>query len=102
MDQPPYSSDLALSDFQLFRYLKEFLGDQRFNDDEQIKILHRRQISLTSEFKKLLSGMTNLNYVEKLKVCRISIFLIDIYSISLEEKGPYLNKYNSYYYYSYI
>ncbi|XP_067143098.1 protein GVQW3-like [Centruroides vittatus] len=33
----PHSPDLALSDFHLFRYLKEFLGGQRFNDDEEVK-----------------------------------------------------------------
>ena len=29
-DYPPYSPDLALSDFLLFRYLKVFLGGKRF------------------------------------------------------------------------
>lgn len=37
MDQPLYSMDLAPSDFSLFRHLKEFLGGQRFNNDEEMK-----------------------------------------------------------------
>jgi histone-lysine N-methyltransferase SETMAR len=33
-DHPPYSSDLAQSDFHLFLHLKPFLGGRRFHDDE--------------------------------------------------------------------
>jgi hypothetical protein len=33
-DHPPYSKDLAPSDFHLFLYLKSFLAGQRFHDDE--------------------------------------------------------------------
>lgn len=37
MDHPPYSPDLAPSDFHLFRYLKEFLGGKRFDTDDEVK-----------------------------------------------------------------
>ena len=37
MDHPPYSPDLAASDFHLFRYLKEFLGGKRFDTDDEVK-----------------------------------------------------------------
>ena len=33
-DHPPYSPDLAPSDYHLFQHLKSFLGGQRFHDDE--------------------------------------------------------------------
>jgi len=34
---PPYSLDLALSDYHLFNKLKEFLGGQRFSNDEEVQ-----------------------------------------------------------------
>lgn len=37
IDHPPYSPDLAPSDFHLFRYLKEFLGGKRFDTDDEVK-----------------------------------------------------------------
>ena len=37
IDHPPYSPDLAPSDFHLFRYLKEFLGCKRFATDDEMK-----------------------------------------------------------------
>ena len=33
-DHPPYSPDLAPSDFHLFLHLKSFLAGRRFHDDE--------------------------------------------------------------------
>jgi histone-lysine N-methyltransferase SETMAR len=33
-DYPPYSPDLAPSDYYLFTYLKNRLGSQRFNNNE--------------------------------------------------------------------
>lgn len=36
-DHPPYSPDLAPSDFHLFLHLKSFLAGQRFNSDEELK-----------------------------------------------------------------
>jgi histone-lysine N-methyltransferase SETMAR len=35
-DHPPYSPDLALSDYHLFTYLKNWLGLQRFNNNEEL------------------------------------------------------------------
>jgi histone-lysine N-methyltransferase SETMAR len=32
-DHPPYSPDLALSNYHLFTYLKNWLGSQRFNNN---------------------------------------------------------------------
>jgi len=37
MDHPPYSPDLAPSDFHLFLHLKNFLGGKRFDDDDDLK-----------------------------------------------------------------
>ncbi|GBM09283.1 hypothetical protein AVEN_129823-1, partial [Araneus ventricosus] len=34
---PPYSPDLAPSDFHLFLKLKEFLGGKRFGSDEELE-----------------------------------------------------------------
>ena len=36
-DHPPYSPDLAPSDFHLFVHLKSFLAGWRFHDDELVK-----------------------------------------------------------------
>jgi histone-lysine N-methyltransferase SETMAR len=33
-DRPPYSPDLASSDFHVFLHLKTFLGSRRFHDDK--------------------------------------------------------------------
>ncbi|GFX59316.1 histone-lysine N-methyltransferase SETMAR [Trichonephila clavipes] len=37
IDHPPYSPDLAPSDFHLFRHLKEFLGGKRFYTADEVK-----------------------------------------------------------------
>ncbi|GBM19893.1 hypothetical protein AVEN_2844-1 [Araneus ventricosus] len=34
---PPYSPDLAISDFHLFTVMKKWLGGQYFADDEEFK-----------------------------------------------------------------
>jgi len=36
-DHPPYSPDLALSDFYLFSKMKEHLAGKRFTDDEDLQ-----------------------------------------------------------------
>ncbi|GBO46910.1 hypothetical protein AVEN_142840-1 [Araneus ventricosus] len=36
-DHPPYSPDIAPSDFHLFLKLKEFPGDERFESDEELE-----------------------------------------------------------------
>jgi histone-lysine N-methyltransferase SETMAR len=35
-DHLPYSPDLALSDSHMFTYLKNWLGSQRFNNNEEL------------------------------------------------------------------
>jgi hypothetical protein len=35
-DDSPYSPNLAPSDYHLFTYLKNWLGSQRFNNDEEL------------------------------------------------------------------
>jgi hypothetical protein len=35
-DHPPYSPDLAPSDYHLFTYLNNWLGSQRFNNTEEL------------------------------------------------------------------
>ncbi|GBO28873.1 hypothetical protein AVEN_7313-1 [Araneus ventricosus] len=37
LDHPPYSPDLATSDFYLFRHLKHHLGGNHYNGDEDMK-----------------------------------------------------------------
>ena len=37
MDHPPYSPDLAPSDYHLFLHLKKFLGGKRFGDNDDLK-----------------------------------------------------------------
>jgi histone-lysine N-methyltransferase SETMAR len=34
--QPPYNPDLAPSDYHLFTYLKNWLGSQSFNNNEEL------------------------------------------------------------------
>jgi histone-lysine N-methyltransferase SETMAR len=36
-DHPPYSPDLASSDFHVFLHLKTFLGGWQFHNDEEVK-----------------------------------------------------------------
>jgi histone-lysine N-methyltransferase SETMAR len=35
-DHHPYSPDLAPSDYRLFTFLKNWLGSQRFNNNEEL------------------------------------------------------------------
>jgi histone-lysine N-methyltransferase SETMAR len=35
-DQPPYSPDLAPNDYHFFTYLKNWLGSQGFNNNEEL------------------------------------------------------------------
>jgi histone-lysine N-methyltransferase SETMAR len=37
MDHPPYSPDLAPSDYHLFLHLKKFLGGRQFDDEDDLK-----------------------------------------------------------------
>jgi transposase len=40
-DHPPYSPDLAPSDYHQFTYLKKWLRSQRFCNDELMKVSKR-------------------------------------------------------------
>jgi histone-lysine N-methyltransferase SETMAR len=73
---PPYSQDLAPSDFHLFLHLKKFLAGQRFNNDEDVKRAVQKWLSsraatfydegiqkLVSRYDKCLNN--GVNYVEK-------------------------------------
>ncbi|GBO18097.1 hypothetical protein AVEN_147884-1 [Araneus ventricosus] len=54
---PPYSPDLATSDFHFFSHLKHHLGGNHYNDDEDVKtsmtswLSCRRQVSMKRVFK---------------------------------------------------
>jgi histone-lysine N-methyltransferase SETMAR len=76
MNPPPYSPDLAPSDFHLFLHLKKFLAGQRFNNDEDVKRAVQKWLSseaatfyddgiqkLVSCYDKCLNN--GGNYVEK-------------------------------------
>jgi histone-lysine N-methyltransferase SETMAR len=47
---PPYSPDLAPSDFHLFLHLKKCLADQRFNNDEDVKRAVQKWLSSPATF----------------------------------------------------
>ena len=76
IDHPPYSPDLAPSDFHLFCYLKEFLGGKCFATDDEVKEAVKDWLSsqvvdfydfgiqkLVEHYDKCLNK--NGNYVEK-------------------------------------
>jgi histone-lysine N-methyltransferase SETMAR len=76
MNHPPYSPDLAPSDFHLFLHLKKFLASQSFNNDEDVKRAVQKWLSsqaamfydegiqkLVSRYDKCLNN--GGNYAEK-------------------------------------
>jgi hypothetical protein len=92
---PPYSPDLAPSDFHEFLHLKTFLGGRRFHDDEVKEAVNTSFASQAGSFynagiQKLVSCYKLLNnvgyYVEKMHmICtsngningrEINVFLI--------------------------
>ena len=75
-DQPPYSPDLAPSDYHLFTKMKVWLATQRFHTDEELmdgvnNWLHNLAVSFFDErLQKLVSRYNKClnvdgNYVEK-------------------------------------
>ncbi|GBN55273.1 hypothetical protein AVEN_227281-1, partial [Araneus ventricosus] len=65
-DHPPYSPDLAPSDFHLFLKLKEFLGGKRFGSDEELRN------AMATWFNELAAeeyGMGILKLVERYDKC---------------------------------
>lgn len=76
INHPPYSPDLAPSDFHLFTKLKEFLGGKRFSSDEEVKetvekwLLEVERSVYDEGIKKLVPRMQKCvelagDYVEK-------------------------------------
>jgi len=49
MDHPPYSPDLAPSDFHLFLHLKKHLAGKKFDDDDEV------QEEILTYFKELVA-----------------------------------------------
>jgi hypothetical protein len=82
-DHPPYSPDLAPSDYHLFIYLKNWLGSQLFNNElmEGVKMWLSSQAAdfLDTGIQKLLPLCKRLNsdgdYVEKYAV----VFVINLF-----------------------
>jgi histone-lysine N-methyltransferase SETMAR len=37
LDHPPYSADLAPSDFHLFLHLRKYLAGKKFDDDDELQ-----------------------------------------------------------------
>jgi len=79
---PPYSPDLAPSDFNLFLHLKKYLGGKRFDDDDDLKVAVQKW--LTTQAAVFYEGIQKLvpryhkclnnggEYVEKyFEECRI-------------------------------
>jgi histone-lysine N-methyltransferase SETMAR len=68
---PPFSPDLAPSDFNLFLHLKKFLAGQCFNNDEDVKRAVQKAATFYDEgIQKLIfrydKCLNNCgNYVEK-------------------------------------
>ena len=63
MDLPPYSPDLAPSDFHLFLHLKKFLGGKELDDDDDLedavqKWLTSQATAFYEESKKKLCPST--------------------------------------------
>jgi len=81
-EHPPYSPDLSPCDYHMFGHLKEALGGQRFDDDdEQVenfvrKWLHTHPPSFyDAGIKKTPNPLANM-YRERWKLCRkVRIFL---------------------------
>jgi histone-lysine N-methyltransferase SETMAR len=75
LEHPPYSPDLSPCDYHMFGTLKEALGGQRFDDDEQVenfmhKWLQTRPPFYNTGIKKLPIRWQKCvekggNYVEK-------------------------------------
>jgi histone-lysine N-methyltransferase SETMAR len=69
-DHPPYSPDLALCDYHLFTYLKNWFGSQSFNNNEELMegvktwLSSQAAESLTQAHKNLLLNMTSASILK--------------------------------------
>ncbi|GBN54278.1 Histone-lysine N-methyltransferase SETMAR [Araneus ventricosus] len=75
-DHPPYSPDLAPSDFHLSLKLKEFLGGKRFGSDEEL------ENAVTTWLNKLAAEEHDMGILK----------LIDRYDKCLNVGGDYVEK----------
>jgi hypothetical protein len=79
---PPYSPDLAPSDFWLFPNLKETLKGQHFLSDTEVEVAVRKWIS--SKPETFINGMEK--WIERLKKCvAINGDYVEKYVFSVEE-----------------
>ena len=53
LDHPPYSPDLAPSDFHLFLHLKEHLAGKKFDDDDEMQEVTMWSKGLAADFYDL-------------------------------------------------
>ncbi|GBM76750.1 hypothetical protein AVEN_86324-1 [Araneus ventricosus] len=75
-DHPPYSPDLAPSDFHLFHKLKEFLGGKRFGSDGVL------ENAVTTWLKELAAEEYDMGILK----------LMDRYDKCLNVGGDYVEK----------
>ncbi|GBN33313.1 hypothetical protein AVEN_69924-1 [Araneus ventricosus] len=73
---PPYSPDLALSDFPLFLKLKKFLGGKRFGSDEEL------ENAVTTWLNELVAEEYDMWILK----------LVDRYDKCLNGEGDYVKK----------
>ena len=76
MDHPPYSPDLAPSDFLFFLHLKKILGGKRFDDDSDLK----------ESVQKWLTSQAAAFYEEDIQK------LVSSYDKCLNNGGEYVEK----------
>jgi len=50
LEHPLYSPDLFPCNYHMFEFLKEALGGQRFDDDEQVKNFVRKWLQMRPSF----------------------------------------------------
>jgi len=77
MDHPPYSPELAPSDYHLFLQLKKFLGAKRFDNDDDLK----------DAVQKWLTSQVAAFYEEGIQK------LVPRYNTCLNNGGEYVEKY---------
>ena len=75
-DHPPYSPDLAPSDYHLFMHLKQWLASQSFEDDDRLKT------GVTTWFKSLAADFFDTG-IRK---------LVPRYQKCVEVRGDYVEK----------
>ena len=78
MCHPPYSHDLAPSDYHLFLNLKKHFHRQRFSTDDEIELKYA--------IEELLKGQSELFYFTSIeKLC-------DSYQLGIDKGNEYVKK----------